>query len=239
MYFRRSLISTTIVMCTLISCSQAQDRKTIDQIFYEVSGPVKTMTERQDMTHMAAYSKDTSYSIYYFSPKGDLSKIEFYNSFHEDKPGVATIGNITYFKKQQGDKRFYTKIQADNKFATEFYTLQKVNATTLKYCLSAAMGKDTMTKVFTLNKHNRFTQSVSSGRVYRFAATKKLDYFYDEQGKPERIIVTDTETKQSVEATLKNVTYDQYGNMLQGTYTDPDNKTVYTINRSYTYYTAP
>jgi hypothetical protein len=27
--------------------------------------------------------------------------------------------------------------------------------------------------------------------------------------------------------------------MLQGTYTDPDNKTVYTINRSYTYYTAP
>lgn len=239
MYFTRSLISTVIVTGALSSCAQAQDRQTIDQIFYQVSGPVKTMTERQDMTHMAAYSKDTAYSIYYFSTRGHLSKIEYYNSFHDDKPGVATLGHITYFRKQQGNKRFYSKIQTDNKFETEFFTLQKINATTLKYCFSVATGKDTMTKVFTLNKQNRFTQSVSSGRVYRFAATKKLDFYYDEQGKPEKIIVTDTETGKSLEASLKNTAYDPYGNMLQGIYYDPDNKPVFTTNRSYTYYTTP
>lgn len=235
MYFKSSLFLISSVIGTLTTI--AQDRKTIDQIFFEVSGPVKTMTERQDMTHMAAYTKDTAYSIYYFSPGGDLGKIEHYNSFHEDKPGIAEIGNVTNFKKQQDNKRYYTKIQTDNKFESEFLILEKVNAATLKYSFSTAMGRDTMVKVFTLNNRNRFTHSAASGRAYRLAATKDLDYFYDTQGQPERIIVTDKETQESVEASVQEATYDQYGNMLRATYIDQNKKILYSINRSYTYYT--
>lgn len=235
MYLKSSLFFISSSLATWTSC--AQDRKTIDQIFFEVGGPVKTMTEWQDMTHKTAYTKDTAYSIYYFSPGGDLYKIEHYNSFPEDKPGIAAIGSITSFKKQQGNKRYYSKIQTDNLLEVQFITLQKINAATLKYSFSTIMSKDTMVKVFTLNKNNRFTHSAASGRVYRFAATKDLDYFYDEQGRPERVILTDKETKESAEANVTDATYDQYGNMLRATYIDQNNKILYTINRSYTYYT--
>lgn len=236
MYLKHSLFIFSSFLCTHVSYTQ--DRKTIDQIFYEVSGPVKTMTELEEASFPESSHKDTTRTVYHFDEKGQLTKTEYYNHFDGDKPGPPTLGNITYFKKQEGNKRFYAKIQPDMKEPVAFFTLQKVNATTLKYTFGTLMSKDTLVKIFTLNKDNRFIKSVSSGKVYRFPATKQLEYFYNEKDKMKAstIRITDTETKETLEVSIQDDTYDQYGNMITGRYIDPNNKTVYRILRAYTYY---
>ena len=112
----------------LSSCSQKIPQ--IDKLFYEVQGPIKTMTVIQE------FNERTGKEVYHFNPKGELKKIEHFNSFSDDED--VKIGSITYFDKQENQTRYFYQTEFDSKKVIESYSIQLIEKNKIHFLFETA-----------------------------------------------------------------------------------------------------
>lgn len=224
--FLKFFFSFNFSLCIFSSC--AQKTATIDKMFYEVKGPIKTKT---------LYIKNgdkMGREVYHFNPKGELQKIEHFNCYGpNDEVSMATITN---FDRQEDQTRYYNQTEIDTKNLVDSYFIRLINRNTIQFFFENTEKTIQSNRKIKYNEDNQSVKSISKGVFFKDSNYSKREYFYSSD-KALDYVVTKNYVSNTVEKVwIKNAKIDQHGNLTYAEYQDEDGKIVYTLVCEYTYY---
>lgn len=219
----------SIILILLISVSCSQEIPQIDKLFYEVQGPIKTMTVIQE--HNERIGKE----VYYFSPKGELEKIEYFNSFSDDKE--VEIGNVSYFDKQEDQTRYFYQIYFNSKKVVNSYSIQYLKNNQIHFLLESTNKDFRVVKDVFYNEENKPIKSILKGNVRTDSTHLRREYFYNQNKDLEYTILTNYIQNTVEKVWVKNSKKDQHGNITYAEHQDKDGKILFKWECEYTYYT--
>jgi hypothetical protein len=220
-----TLLFSLLFLIPLTSCSQKDQN--LDQLFYELNGPVNTMTIYIEL------SENTMKEVYYFNKKGELEKIDHFNSFSNDEP--VKIGNVTHFEKQEGNTRSYYQTEFDRKKMVEKFSIELIGQHQINYRFENEKGYK-INREITYNQQNKPLKSISRRDYYADSMYIQREYFYDENEVLAYTITTNKVENTVDKIEVRNTKFDQNGNVTYEEYVDKTGKVVYTFKREITYY---
>ena len=219
-------IFAILFLIPLTSCSQKD--QSFDQLFFEVKGPVKTMRVFND------YSHGEGSEMYHFSKKGELEKIEHFNLFKENEE--VKIGNVTYFKNQEGNTRYFYQTESGSGKIVESFSIQLSSKNQIDYKFETTNKDVKVEKVIDYNKLGNPVKSILKGYFYNDSTHLKREHFYDQNNRIKSMKLTNYVLKTTEIIEVKNAVYDKYGNATSAEYHDKDGKVIYHLKCEFSYY---
>lgn len=220
------IYSSMMILLTFASC--AQKSPTMDKLFLEVQGDIKTITvlnEKED---------DVERQIYYFTPEGEIEKIEQFNTTSDFKK--RKIGTISHFDKQVGKTRYFYRMEMDSKKVIEKYSIELLEKNTFQFSLES-IGEGTQFYDKTVyNNQGQRLKSTSEEHVLEDINRSKQEYFYDSKQNLEYSIYTNFADNSVLKLFFKNAVKDTYGNFTYAEYVDENEAVIFKLVREYTYY---
>lgn len=223
----KALLLINVSLWLFGSCSQNVTQ--IDKLFYEVQGPIKTMTVKQE--HNERIGKE----VYYFSSKGDLEKIEYFNSFSDDKE--VAIGNVSYFEKQENETRYFYEIESNSKKMVNSYSIQYLKSNQIHYELESTNKDFRVDKDVFYNQDDQPFKSILKGKFHTDSTHLQREYFYTPKKDLDYTILTNYNENTVEKVWVKNAEKDQHGNITYAEHQDKDGKILFKWECEYTYYT--
>lgn len=219
-------IFALLFLIPLTSCSQKD--QSLDQLFFQIKGPVKTMRVFYD------FSRGEGNDLYYFSKKGELEKIEHFNLFKENEE--VKIGNITHFKNQEGNTRYFYQTESGSGKIVESFSIQLSSKNQIDYKFETTDKDVTVEKVIDYNKLGNPVKSILKSYVYSDSLQVIHEHFYDQNNQIKSMRLTNSVLNTTEIIDVKNVDYDKYGNATSAEYHDKDGKIVYYVKCELSYY---
>ena len=220
-----TLLFNLLFLIPLTSCSQKEQN--LDKLFFELTGPVQTMTVYIELTEL------TMKEVYYFNQKGELEKIDHFNSFSDDEP--VKIGNVTRFEKQEGNTRSYYQTEYDRKKIVEKFSIQLIGQHQINYKFEDKKGT-LINNEISYNEQNKPLKSISRRDYYPDTSYIQREYFYDQNEVLAYTILTNKVENRVEKIEVRNTKRDQHGNVTYEEHVDKNGKVVYTYRREITYY---
>lgn len=215
-----------LILITSVSCSQNNPQ--IDKLFYEVQGPIKTMTIIQE------HDERTGREVYHFNPKGELEKIEYFNSFSDDKE--VEIGNVTYFDKQEDQKRSFYQIEFNSKKVVQTFSTEYLKKNQIHFLLESARNDLGVDKNIFYNEENQPIKTIQKGHFRTDSTHVQREYFYNQNKELAHTILTNYIENTVEKVWVKNAKKDHHGNLTYAEHQDKDGKILFKWESVYTYY---
>lgn len=210
----------------LTACSQKD--QTMDQLFFDVKGPIKTMTLFQEV------SDGPMKIVHHFNEKGELQKIENYNVFNKGEENE--IGDVTHFVKEAKNTRYYENVMVQSESMIDRFSLKLSASNKINFIFETQGNEIKIDKKIKYNKLGQALSSISKGHSYGDSNHVKREYFYDKDNKLEYTIMTNYVTDTIEKILNVNEVQDEHGNVTYSETTDLDGKILYIYKRELTYY---
>lgn len=220
------LYSSMFILMTF--ASSAQKSPTMDKLFLEVQGEIKTITvlnEKED---------DIERQIYYFTPDGDIEKIEQFNSNSDFKN--QKIATISYFDKQVGQTRYFYRMEMDSKKVIEKYSIELLEKHTFQFSLESLADSTHFYDKTVYNNQGQRLKSTSEEHVLNDINRSQQEYFYDAKQNLEYSIYTNFSENSVLKLFFKNAVKDKHGNFTYAEHVDENETVIFKLVREYTYY---
>lgn len=223
------IVSLALMVIITVSCTR--ESISLDGLFYEVKGPVETITEIEEMPEHLDY---TTKNVYYFNKQGELTKAEHFNS----DAGSETfhLEYITHVKQTKDGIRHYYKTESGSDNTSEVFLLEKISENEIHYTFKIEEKDVEVNRTIYYNRANLPVRSLATGHYGDTKFETRKENFYTNQDVLNYSITTDLVAKDTFTTYYKNNTKDRFGNFTSGEFVDENGKRVYTIKRSYTYY---
>jgi len=228
LFFMKIVVFLFLITLVFVSCKQ--ENRSLDCLFYEVKGPVETITEIEEMP---VYPDQLSKNVYYFNKQGELTKAEHFRS--TDTSGTFDLEYITHVKQAEDGRRNYYKTAPGSEKIYEVFQLEKVSDDEIRYAFKIEERDVEVNRTIYYNNELP-VRSYTTGHYADSKFETKKENFYTNQGILDSSITIDLITKRTATAYYKNNQEDNFGNFTSGEFVDENGERIYTIKRSYTYY---
>lgn len=229
--FMKNKFVVSLVLMVIIAVSCTRESTSLDGIFYEVKGPVKTITE---IEKMSIYPDQISKNVYYFNKQGELTKAEHFNS--NAASVIFDLEYVTHVKQTKDGIRHYYKTESGSDKTSEVFLLEKVSENEIHYTFKIEEKDVEVNRIIYYNRANLPVRSLATGHYGDTKFETKKENFYTNQDVLDYSVTTDLITNETLTAYYKSGTQDHFGNFTSGQFVDENGKNTYTIKRNYTYY---